>query len=40
MKLWQPTVLAQAALLALGASFAGGAAPQVAPILRGNHRIL
>ncbi len=28
MKLWQPTVLAQAALLALGASFAGGAAAQ------------
>ena len=28
MKLWQPTVLAQAALLALGASFASGAAAQ------------
>ena len=28
MKLWQPTVLAQAALLALGAGFASGAAAQ------------
>ncbi len=28
MKFWQPTALAQAALLALGASFAGGAAAQ------------